>query len=445
MNRTDNTDTIFALATADAPAAISLFRGSGPSAADLYQALTGTRPDLPRKAARVSVVDPEADGVLIDDGLGIWFPGPSSYTGEDSFELTLHGSRAVAAAVMRVALDTGLCRLAEPGEFTRRAVLAGKIDLTQAEAIGDLVTAETEAQRVLARRHKDGAIGKMVGGWQERITGLLAHLEAVIDFPDEDLPDEVSAEVDAGIAALATELESHRDGRERFERLRSGFSIAIVGAPNAGKSTLLNQLAKRDAAIVSSRAGTTRDVVEVHLEIGGFPVSVSDTAGLHQSDDEIEIEGMRRARLTAEAADFVIAVFDAESDPILDSETGIFLGRESTTGVLNKVDLGPAAVPEDLLPVSALSGEGIGDLVDRLEREIATGWGQGEPPMITRERHWSCVRDAGRALSAARENKPAELRAEDLRMACRHLARITGVVGMDDVLDRIFRDFCIGK
>ncbi len=448
---TNVVETIIAVSTGPGISAIGIMRASGPGTPDLYQALTGRAHGTPRRTVRIEVRG--QDGRLLDDGLGLWFSGPGSYTGEDLFELHLHGSPAVAAAVIRAALATGLCRMADPGEFTRRAVLAGKFDLTQAEAIGDLVNAETEAQRALAVRHKDGAVGKLIQDWQDRLTGALAHLEAVIDFPDEDLPAALDSSIRTELETLAEDMARHRDGRARLEKLRSGFSIAMVGAPNAGKSTLLNQLASRDAAIVSARAGTTRDVVEVQLEIAGFPVTVADTAGLRESDDEIEREGVRRSQVRAAEADIVLAVFDLTAAPVFDPASASICEGGSCVVVLNKADALAGSLPEvpgklaahPVFVTEAVTGEGLGPLVDYLGEAIAARWGRDEPPMITRERQWESVRAAMDALESALEARDAELRAEDLRMALRHLSRIVGTVGMDEILDRIFRDFCIGK
>ncbi len=272
-------------------------RLSGPRAGSALRALTGTLPP-PRVARHICVRDPDS-GEALDDGLALWFPGPRSATGEDVAELHLHGSRAVMAAVMAALRRYGL-RLAEPGEFTRRAFLNGKLDLTQAEAIADLAAAETEAQRRQALRQLDGALGALYRGWGERLLRLLAHLEAAIDFPDEDLPPEIEARVAADTAALRAEIEAHLADGHRGERLRDGIAVAILGPPNAGKSSLLNRLARREAAITSPVAGTTRDVIEVAIDLAGYPVVLADTAGLRETADAIEQEGLRRALARAE-------------------------------------------------------------------------------------------------------------------------------------------------
>ncbi|HEX3954851.1 MAG TPA: tRNA uridine-5-carboxymethylaminomethyl(34) synthesis GTPase MnmE, partial [Stellaceae bacterium] len=281
------TDTIYAPATAAGRAAIAIIRLSGPDAGSALTALTGDLPS-PRGARHLRLCDPD-NGEQLDDAIALWFPAPHSVTGEDVAELQVHGSRAVLAALMAALGRLGL-RLAEPGEFTRRAFLNNKLDLVQAEAIGDLTAAETEAQRRQALRQLDGRLGAVYRGWSERVLRLLAHLEAVIDFPDEDLPPEIEARVDADTATLADEIAAHLADGNRGERLRDGIAVAIVGPPNAGKSSLLNQLARREAAITSPIAGTTRDVIEVAIDLAGYPVVLADTAGLHDSADSVEQE-----------------------------------------------------------------------------------------------------------------------------------------------------------
>ncbi|HEV8680555.1 MAG TPA: tRNA uridine-5-carboxymethylaminomethyl(34) synthesis GTPase MnmE, partial [Stellaceae bacterium] len=284
-------DTVYAPATAPGRAAIAIVRMSGPEAGPALDALIGKRPP-PRMARHVRVRDPKS-GEALDDGLALWFPGPGSVTGEDVAELHLHGSRAVLAAVMAGLHGEGL-RLAEPGEFTRRAFLNGKLDLVQAEAVADIAAAETEAQRRQALRQLDGHLGGLYRGWSDRLLRLLAHLEAAIDFPDEDLPPEIEARVAGESVTLAGEIAAHLADGHRGERLRDGIAVAILGPPNAGKSSLLNQLARREAAITSPIAGTTRDVIEVAIDLAGYPVVLADTAGLRDSADQVEQEGLRR-------------------------------------------------------------------------------------------------------------------------------------------------------
>ncbi len=341
----------------------------------------------------------------------------------------------------------GFCRLAEPGEFTRRAFEHGKLDLTQAEAIADLVAAETDQQRRLALQQMDGALHRLYEDWRTLGLHTLAHLEAAIDFPDEDLPSGLADAVRAGIVRLQAEIAAHLEDR-RGERLREGLSIAIIGPPNAGKSSLLNLLARREAAIVSETAGTTRDVIEVHLDLGGWPVVLADTAGLRESADAIEQEGVRRARARAAAADLRLLVLDATGDwqserRAVVEATGRWTERDIV--VVNKVDLAPVDDAR-VVALSATSGAGLPDLLARLERsaQALMQEGAGAPP-LTRARHREALIECHQALGRALVAPEVALAAEDVRMAMRALGRITGTVRIEELLDVIFRDFCIGK
>jgi tRNA modification GTPase len=396
----------------------------------------------PRRASRVALADP-ATGERLDDGLALWFPGPASYTGEDMAELHLHGSRAVLAAAIAALRRLGL-RLAEPGEFTRRAFLNGKLDLLQAEAIADLAAAETEAQRRQALRQLDGAQGRLYRGWSERLTRLCAHLEAAIDFPEEDLPPEIEGEIARASAALAAEIGRHLADGHRGERLRDGISVAILGPPNAGKSSLLNRIARREAAITSPLAGTTRDIVEVAIDLEGYPVLLADTAGLRDSADPVEQEGLRRALARAEAAELRLFVFDA-TRPEEACGAARWPGPE-TILVANKSDLlsAPPDLPAGAFAVSALSGAGLDRLLAELGGKVAENY-RIEAPVLTRARHRQALEEAEEALRRAGAAPLPELRAADLRLALRSLGRITGAVDVEDLLDVIFRDFCIGK
>jgi tRNA modification GTPase len=388
------------------------------------------------------VRDPETGGG-IDDGLALWFPRPSSVTGEDIAELHLHGSRAVLAAVMSALGGRGL-RLAEPGEFTRRAFLNGKLDLTQAEAVADLAAAETEAQRRQALRQLEGGLGSLYSGWSERLLRLLAHLEAAIDFPDEDLPPEIEARAAEESAALLREIEAHLADDRRGERLRDGIAVAIVGPPNAGKSSLLNQLARREAAITSPIAGTTRDVIEVAIDLAGYPVVLADTAGLRDSADIVEQEGLRRALARAEAAELRLFVLDASRPE--DAAGAAQWPGPDTLLVANKIDLvrDKPCLPVEALAVSALTGEGLPRLIETLATRVAERYDIAAP-LLTRARHREALETAAAALCRSLEADLPELRAEDLRLAWRSLGRITGRVDVEDLLDVIFRDFCLGK
>ena len=405
-------------------------------------ALAGTVPP-PRVARHVRFRDPDSSEEL-DDGLALWFPAPHSVTGEDVAELHLHGSRAVLAAVMAGLSRRGL-RLAEPGEVTRRAFLNDKLDLTQAEAVADLAAAETEAQRRQALRQLDGHLGGVYRGWGERLLRLVAHLEAAIDFPDEDLPPEIEREVAEGARALANEVGSHLDDGYRGERLRDGIAVAILGPPNAGKSSLLNQLARREAAITSPIAGTTRDVIEVAIDLAGYPVVLADTAGLRDSADVIEQEGLRRALKRAEEAELRLFVFDATRPE--DAQGAAAWPGPDTLLVANKIDLASGRDAPPLaraIPVSALTGEGLPKLIAALSSRVARSY-DGTAPVLTRARHRQALETALEGLRRSLAADLPELRAEDLRLAWRSLGRITGRVDVEDLLDVIFRDFCLGK
>ena len=456
-------DTIYALGTPVPsrahPGALSVIRLSGPRAAEALIFLTerlafergrsARDPALPEPRRMVvrSLVDPRS-GETIDRGLAVWFEAPNSETGETMAELHLHGGRAVVAGALDAIAKLGFCRMAEPGEFTRRAFEHGKLDLTQAEAIADLVAAETEAQRKLALQQMDGALHRLYEDWRTLGLRTLAHLEAAIDFPDEDLPTGIADAVRAGITQLQAEIAVHLDDR-RGERLRQGLSIAIIGPPNAGKSSLLNLLAHREAAIVSETAGTTRDVIEVHLDLGGWPVVLADTAGLREAGDAIEQEGVRRARARAASADLRLLVLDASSDwrrqkQALTAATERWDPARDIV-VVNKVDL--ASVDNaSVVALSATSGAGLPELLARLERSAAALMeeGAGAPP-LTRARHREALVECQDALARALIAPEIALAAEDLRLALRALGRITGTVRIDELLDVIFRDFCIGK
>jgi tRNA modification GTPase len=426
-------DTIFAVASGTGRTALTVLRMSGPRSGAVVQALC-TRVPAPRMASLRALRD--AGGELLDRALVLWLPGPGSFTGEDGAEFFLHGGRAVLSGVADALVALG-ARPAEPGEFSRRAFLNGRMDLLEAEAVADLVDAETAAQRAQALRQMDGALGSLMRGWADRLLRLLAQQEALIDFPDEDLPPEVEAAALEEIAALEREIAAALDDDRRGERLREGLVFAIAGAPNVGKSTLINALARREVAIVAATPGTTRDVLEARVAIGGVPVTLLDTAGLRESDDPIEMEGVRRARARAAAADLVVLVVDS-SRP--NDAVEAVCGR--VLRVASKVDLAQA---REALGVSALTGEGMDRLQEALAaiaRELTQA--AGAPP-LTRARHRAALTEAVARLRAAGEAGLPELRAEDLRLALRAIGRVTGVVGVEEILDSVFRQFCIGK
>jgi len=437
--------TIFALSSGRPPAAIAVVRVSGPRAGDALTAFGGRLPE-PRRAALRRLRHPQT-GAVLDAALVLWFPGPNTETGEDMVELHLHGGRAVVAAVLAELGRLPGLRMAEPGEFTRRAFENGKLDLTAVEGLADLVFAETEAQRAQAMRQLSGALADKAEAWRAKLTGALALIEANIDFSDEaDVPENLAAPALAVARELADEMEQTLADGHRGERLREGLAVAIAGPVNAGKSSLLNRLARREAAIVSPYAGTTRDVIEVHLDLGGYPVTLLDTAGIRESDDPVEQEGVRRARARAEAADLVLWVVDAGG---FDPDLGIPRNDSKKEWLVrNKIDLKPAAAAggdKQVFDVSAKTGAGVDRLVGAIGAYAGAHFSAAEPALITRERHRIALQQTVEALRRASVVRAEELIAEELRLAARSLGRLTGRVDVEDVLDVIFRDFCIGK
>jgi tRNA modification GTPase len=449
-------DTIFALASAPGRAAVAIVRLSGPGTGAAIQALTGVGPKSRRPALRT--LRRPGDGAALDQALVLWFPQPRSYTGEDVAELHLHGGAAVIDGVTEALLGLGT-RLAQPGEFTRRAFENGKLDLSQAEAIGDLVEAETDAQRRQALAQLDGVLARRHAAWREGLIEVLALLEAAVDFPDEDLPAEVARGAVPLIDAVAREIDAALADGERGERVREGYRVALIGAPNAGKSSLLNALTGRDAAIVTATAGTTRDVIEVALNLAGYRVVIGDTAGLRRPKGAIEAEGVRRAAALAEAADLRLLVVDAAARDERWREA-VALARDGDICVLNKRDLAPPpaaaavtawAVAHGLavVDVSAANGAGLTALRAEVNTRVVQALSGGEFPAATRARHRQDLVAArghlARATEALSEPVEVELAAEDVRLAARSLARVTGRVDPEDVLDRVFAMFCIGK
>ena len=447
--------TIVALASGRGRAGVAVIRISGPAAGSLLEQMAGVVP-APRVAARAALRDPRS-GQVLDDGLVLWFPAPASYTGEDVAELHVHGGAAVVSAALNALCARQGVRIAEPGEFTRRAFLNGKLDLVQAEAVADLVDAETEEQRRQALGQLEGRLSAIYDSWRVRLRDALAHLEAVIDFPDEELPEDLISSIRQNLGELLGELTAHLEDGRRGERLRDGLYVVIAGAPNVGKSSLLNALARRDAAIVSERAGTTRDVVEVRLDLGGLPVIVADTAGLREGRDEIESEGIRRALARAETADLRIVM--VEASPAIKPNSRIrSLLDEDAMVVVNKIDLhevapGTRVEGRQMWPMSVTAGTGLDSFLDALEKRVERRMGRGESPVITRERHRSSIGETAACLrrfmagseNGEMTNARLELVAEDLRLATRTLGRITGKIGVEELLDVVFRDFCIGK
>src|SRR3974390_2276213 len=494
--------TIFALSSGRLPAAIAVVRISGPRAGDALKAIAGRIPE-PRKAAFARMRNPQT-GELIDEALALWFPGPNSETGEDSAELQLHGGRAVLAATFRALSSLEGLRPAEAGEFTRRAFENGKLDLTAVEGLAELVGAETEAQRRQAIRQMNGVLGKRADTWRKKLIEALALIEAGIDFSDEgDVPTNLAAPAVSIARKLEAEISGALADGRRGERLGEGLVAATAGPPKAGKSTLLSGLARREAAIVSPYAGTTRDVIEVHLDLNGLPVTLLDTAGIRETHDPVEMEGVRRARDRAAAADLGLWVVDASeggeagrleaeltSGPVAErissgsmmaAGPGAVLGSPAVWLIRNKADLlpifpfkrppapanssalspsivrikssGPRQSNESIewtiehhFTLSSVTGRGLDDLVAALTSAADRLLGAAEPALVTRERHRLALEDARSALHRILAGSLAEdLLAEELRVAARAMERLTGRIDVEDVLDVIFRDFCIGK
>ena len=440
-------DTICALASGAPPAAIAILRLSGPQVRELAQHHLGSGLPAARHATLTDMTDDA--GALIDRGLALFMPGPGSYTGEDTLELYLHGGAAVVAHALETLTAHDGVRMAEPGEYTRRAFEAGKLDLTEAEGVADIIEAETLAQKAQALRQLGGGLSETYDQWRAELTGVLALVEVAIDFPDEgDAPQDTTAPILAKLGRVIGEIETALGDGGIGERIRDGFRVAIIGAPNAGKSTLLNRLARREAAIVTAKAGTTRDVIEVRRVLGGHVVWIADTAGLRVTDDEIEAEGVRRAEMAARDADLRLFVLDALAPDT--SHLSADYRLDTDLVVVNKGDLGaaPQGVSADHL-ISAKDGSG----VDALEQAIAKFVDQCavsvEAPVITRQRHRVRLTQGLSSLQAARDaleqDIGAELAAEDIRMALRQLGSIIGVVGVEDVLGAVFSEFCIGK
>lgn len=436
--------TIFALSSGHGKAGVAVIRISGPGASHALTALAGDLP-RPRTAALRTLRDP-GTGEILDRSLIIWFPSPASFSGEDIAELHIHGGRAVIESVLRALSALPGFRMAEPGEFTRRAFEAGKLDLTEAEGLADLIDAETDAQRRQALRQSSGALRTIYEGWRMRLIHALASIEAELDFSDEgDVPQDVADRSRREIMALKSEITAHLDDKRGGEILRDGFRVVIAGPPNAGKSSLMNALARRDVAIVSEQAGTTRDVIEVRLDLGGFPVILMDTAGIRETASEIEREGVRRTLERAKEADLVLWIEDAGSPH---PDRGMIpLAGAAIIEAWNKIDLAPPSPESGKLAFSVKTGQGMDRLIAALTDAAREASHVGDNPVITRARHRIELERCRTALDhfLAGDFTDLELRAEDLRQAATALGRLTGRVDVEDILDRIFADFCIGK
>jgi tRNA modification GTPase len=431
---------IFALSTAAGRSGVAVIRLSGPAVRDALARMVKS-PPKPRYAAFRTIRHP-VTGEALDGALVIWFEASSSETGEDVAEFQVHGSRAVIAAVLAALGEIAGCRLAEPGEFVRRAFENGKVDLAQVEGLADLVDAETEAQRRQALAQSSGVLSRLYDGWRTRLIEIAALTEAAIDFSDEgDVSASSFAEARKRASDLAAEIAAHLDDGHRGEIVREGYRVALLGAPNAGKSSLLNALARRDAAIVSAEAGTTRDVIEVRLDLDGLPVIVSDTAGIREAMSDVEREGIRRSLAAARDADLVVWLMAPG-----DSTQPLGISRETSLAIRSKADLASDS-KFDGLAVSALTGEGLDRLVAEISQRARNAIGSRTEPALTQARHRQSLEAAKGEIAAflGGSSEEIELRAEDIRRAAHAIGRIIGRVDVEDVLDQIFGRFCIGK
>ncbi len=439
-------ETIFSLSSAPGQAGVSVFRISGPETAQIIETITRKALPKPRYASLRNLWDGE--GALIDEALTLWFPAPKSFTGEDCAEFQTHGSLAVIEGLSSALLELGL-KQAEPGEFTRRAVENGKMDLTAAEGLADLIDAQTKGQRVQALRQMGGGLQEIYENWRERLLDTLAQIEGEIDFPDEgDVPDALSHEAYEPLGGIAKDIENALADMGRGAAIRSGLEITIIGEPNVGKSTLINALTKRDIAIVSPEAGTTRDVVEAQMVIGGLPVTLSDTAGLRDTKNTIEAEGVKRAKKRSQSAAIVLYVirsgvseFDAKIFTKLSPETLIILNKTIGYEFIEEVDR------ENVIAADLSSSIGVDVVYRALETLIKEKYSVGQNAGLTRARHGDCVRRAHESILRAQENLgfATELAGEDIRSALTSLSELAGESDIEQVFDRIFSRFCVGK
>ncbi len=437
-------ETIFALATGAGRAGVAIIRISGARAGDALLALGASALPAPRLATRLKLLHPTTRD-LIDDALVLWFPAPHSFTGESVVELHIHGSPAVMNEIVTVLSTLPGFRTALAGEFTRRALLNGKMDLAQVEGLADLIDAETRQQQRQALHFMEGRTSAFYEDMRQRVIRELAHLEAYIDFPDEDLPPDVYARLRSGVAEIAAIIRNRLATDTQGERIRDGFFITIVGAPNVGKSSLLNALSGRDIAIVSHHAGTTRDVLEAHLNIKGYSVVIADTAGIRDQAGEVEREGIRRTLDRAGKADLTLVMFDATTEPPADI---IRMIKGNSLVVVNKCDLAPpseALIAYQPVAISVKGGQGMDALIARLEQEFTAMIPSHEPSVITRTRHRQALSQALDHLEQFEKQTEIELQCEELRRAAQEIGRVTGKIDIEAVLDEIFRSFCIGK
>ena len=443
--------TIYALSSGPGVSGVAIIRISGPEASKVIKSLTGKEIPHPR-VATLRKINNINTSELIDEGIIIWFPGPESYTGEDMAEIHVHGGKAVVISVQNEISKIKNCRLAEPGEFTKLAFLNGKINLLKAESIGDLIASETEIQRRQAIDIMSGLHAKKYEAWRQKLLGILSNVEAKIDFPDEDLPKDILSNIKKTTSDISIEIKKVLDDQRVGERIREGFKIAILGPANAGKSTLLNYFSKREVAIVSEIAGTTRDVIETHLNIDGYPVILSDTAGIRDAKDEIEKRGVKLALKQAEKADLNIVVIEPKSGYF----TGVLkslITSDKTILVMNKSDLGVDIKFDEFkklnpICISLKNDTDVNKLTYEIRNRLKSKFLVSENTLITRERHRKNLENCVLHLenfASKKELDDFDKGAEDLRLACRELGKIVGQIDVEEVLGSIFNDFCIGK
>lgn len=443
-------DTIYALSTVAGKSGVAVFRVSGDAAFAAVSQLTKLAAEkiVPRRAYYAAVYD--SAGLHLDNALILCFKAPSSFTGEDTVEFHTHGSRAVIESMLDSLGKISGFRLAEPGEFSRRAFYNGKMDLTEAEGLADLIDAETREQQKYALRQMGGELKNLYDGWREKLVNILAYLEAYIDFPDEDLPAGLTAELEAKAADVLAEIEKHLKQSEYGEHLHEGFRAVIVGEPNAGKSSLLNTLARREAVIVSDIAGTTRDAIDIYMDLNGYPVIFTDTAGLRTTDEQIEKKGIEIAYDKAEKADLIIALVDGENVDFSPFENLVTKCKNKIIFVINKKDKLSAErcsqlVGDGYIVISAKYREGMEDLFAEINSRLAEGFTDASGALITRRRYREVLQNVCFSLESFSLAKPIELAAEDIRLAAREIGKITGRVEVNEILDKIFGSFCIGK
>ena len=442
--------TIYALSTGPGISGIAVIRVSGKKTGDVIKKITRNKLPNPREATRRKFNYINTNE-LIDEGVLLWFPGPNSYTGEDLAEFHVHGSRAVINALHKTLSQIKNCRLAEPGEFTKRAFQNGKISLLKAESIADLISSETEIQRKQALKIMSGKSSDQFNSWRDKLLKILSHIEAKIDFPDEDLPKDILTNIQKTSDQVSSEIQKTLNDQKVGERIREGFKIAIVGPTNSGKSSLLNYLSKRDAAIVSEIAGTTRDVIETHLNLDGYPVVISDTAGIRESKNEIEKKGIKLALNRAEDADLKLVIIEAKNVDF----KGVLkdLLDESAIIVINKSDLIKGKLNSKFkkyehVLISIKKDLNLNKLISKIKNKLKNKFISSENILITRERHRQNLKNCVYHLQKFQEKKSAkdfDKAAEDLRLATRHLGMIVGKVDVEELLGSIFSDFCIGK